>query len=61
MLDRARELVRGAVYRVTGLLSAAWGAVLAWIHGDDTSFMVVMGGVAIVLLVLIVMPGRRRD
>ncbi len=60
MLDWSRDAATYAVGMVRGWFHSARIALNDWIHGGDTTFMVVMVGVALIMLIIIVTPRRSR-
>jgi hypothetical protein len=59
MMDRAQAMARVAVDAVAYLLESLRGEVTAWIYDGDVSFILVMAGVAMVMMLMIVVPRRR--
>jgi arginine repressor len=60
MVDRAQKLALGAVNLIATLLDSLRREAFAWIQGGDTTFIVLLVGVAMLLLVMVVVPTRRR-
>jgi len=60
MRERADNAARTLIGAVTGIIATINREATAWVRSGDTTIMVVLGVVALVLLVVIVVPGRRR-
>lgn len=60
MLERATDLARAAVDAVRQMIATANRQATAWIESGDVTLMVILIAVALVLLITIVVPSRRR-
>jgi hypothetical protein len=58
------DLAQAAAVKVVGvatyLLDAVRREIDAWVHDGDITVMVVLSAIAVVLLIFVVVPGRRR-
>jgi hypothetical protein len=60
MNDLAQAAARRVVEFVAYLLDSLRGEINAWVQGGDTTLMVFLAVIALALLVMVVVPGRRR-
>jgi len=60
MRERADNAARALIGAVTAITAIINREATAWVRSGDTTLMVVLGVIALVLLVVIVVPGRRR-